>query len=60
MVYNITVANTKTFPLVRIDGFNKDKRMVVAAATNRKENLDPALIRYGFSVIEVQVLDVSI
>ncbi|XP_039773235.1 uncharacterized protein LOC120641254 [Panicum virgatum] len=31
--------------LRQIDGFEQDRRVVVIAATNRKEDLDPALIR---------------
>lgn len=30
---------------LQIDGFEQDKKVVVIAATNRKEDLDPALIR---------------
>jgi ATP-dependent 26S proteasome regulatory subunit len=30
---------------MKIDGFEEDRRVVVIAATNRKEDLDPALIR---------------
>ncbi|OEL20949.1 hypothetical protein BAE44_0018032 [Dichanthelium oligosanthes] len=33
------------FVFVKIDGFEQDRRVVVIAATNRKEDLDPALIR---------------
>jgi AAA+ superfamily predicted ATPase len=33
---------------VKIDGFEQDRRVVVIAATNRKEELDPALIRCSF------------
>lgn len=33
---------------VQIDGFEQDKKVVVIAATNRKQDLDPALIRYVF------------
>lgn len=29
----------------QIDGFEQDKKVVVIAATNRKQDLDPALIR---------------
>lgn len=35
----------KPFPM-QIDGFEQDKKVVVIAATNRKQDLDPALIRY--------------
>jgi len=31
--------------ILQIDGFEQDKKVVVIAATNRKEDLDPALIR---------------
>lgn len=31
---------------LQIDGFEQDKKVVVIAATNRKQDLDPALIRY--------------
>ena len=41
----------KPFPM-QIDGFEQDKKVVVIAATNRKQDLDPALIRYiGFSFL---------
>lgn len=30
---------------LQIDGFEQDKKVVVIAATNRKQDLDPALIR---------------
>lgn len=30
---------------VQIDGFEQDKKVVFIAATNRKQDLDPALIR---------------
>lgn len=32
----------------QIDGFEQDKKVIVIAATNRKQDLDPALIRYVF------------
>ncbi|KAL6990725.1 hypothetical protein U1Q18_008844, partial [Sarracenia purpurea var. burkii] len=32
--------------LRQIDGFEQEKKVVVIAATNRKQDLDPALIRY--------------
>lgn len=35
-----------TLSLLQIDGFEQDKKVVVIAATNRKQDLDPALIRY--------------
>lgn len=31
--------------LLQIDGFEKEKQVIVIAATNRKKDLDPALIR---------------
>lgn len=31
---------------VQIDGFEQDKKVIVIAATNRKQDIDPALIRY--------------
>lgn len=31
---------------MQIDGFEQEKKVVVVAATNRKQDLDPALIRY--------------
>lgn len=34
------------FLWLKIDGFEQEKKIVVIAATNRKEDLDPALIRY--------------
>ncbi|GJN22231.1 hypothetical protein PR202_gb09781 [Eleusine coracana subsp. coracana] len=37
--------------LRQIDGFEQDKRVVVIAATNRKEDLDPALISRFDSII---------
>ncbi|KAG9439893.1 hypothetical protein H6P81_020058 [Aristolochia fimbriata] len=37
--------------LRQIDGFEQDKRVVVVAATNRKEDLDPALISRFDSMI---------
>lgn len=30
---------------LQIDGFEQDKKVVVIAATNRKQDLDPALLR---------------
>lgn len=35
---------------MKIDGFEQDRRVVVIAATNRKEDLDPALIRYSLII----------
>lgn len=35
---------------VKIDGFEQEKRVIVIAATNRKQDLDPALIRYVFFI----------
>nr|CAB3447887.1 unnamed protein product [Digitaria exilis] len=37
--------------LRQIDGFEQDRRVVVIAATNRKEDLDPALIRCIFLLV---------
>ncbi|KAF3771652.1 Spastin [Nymphaea thermarum] len=37
--------------LRQIDGFGQDKRVVVIAATNRKQDLDPALMSRFDSVI---------
>lgn len=31
--------------VMQIDGFEQEKKVVVIAATNRKQDLDPALIR---------------
>lgn len=31
--------------LWQMDGFEQDKRVIVIAATNRKQDLDPALLR---------------
>ena len=42
------VALLKCTPLVQIDGFEQEKKVVVIAATNRKQDLDPALIRYTY------------
>lgn len=39
------LALLSSFSLVQIDGFEQDKKVVVIAATNRKQDLDPALIR---------------
>ncbi|RLM80892.1 protein MSP1 isoform X2 [Panicum miliaceum] len=36
---------------LKIDGFEQDRRVVVIAATNRKEDLDPALISHFDSII---------
>lgn len=36
---------------LQIDGFEQDKKVVVIAATNRKEDLDPALIRWAWMQI---------
>jgi hypothetical protein len=47
-VYGTSLYETKEFSSVKIDGFEQDKRVVVIAATNRKEDLDPALIRCSF------------
>lgn len=30
---------------LQIDGFEQEKKVVVIAATNRKQDLDPALLR---------------
>ena len=37
--------NMDIFFAAQIDGFEQDKKVVVIAATNRKQDLDPALIR---------------
>lgn len=34
---------------MQIDGFEQEKKVVVVAATNRKQDLDPALVRYFYS-----------
>lgn len=34
---------------LKIDGFEQDKKVVVIAATNRKQDLDPALIRLAIN-----------
>lgn len=36
---------------VQIDGFEQEKKVVVVAATNRKQDLDPALLRYLSSLV---------
>lgn len=41
----IAVLPVNCFPFLQIDGFEQDKKVVVIAATNRKQDLDPALIR---------------
>lgn len=40
--------------ILQIDGFEQDKKVVVIAATNRKEDLDPALIRRASIQITVK------
>lgn len=42
--------NENVLFLLQIDGFEQDKKVVVIAATNRKQDLDPALIRYEDAV----------
>jgi hypothetical protein len=46
--YSTSFYHTKYVCFVKIDGFEQDRRVVVIAATNRKEDLDPALIRCSF------------
>jgi len=41
--------------LAEMDGFNKSEGVVVLGATNKKDNLDPALLRPGRFDVEVQV-----
>jgi len=41
--------------LAEMDGFNKSEGVVVLGATNKRENLDPALLRPGRFDVEVQV-----
>jgi cell division protease FtsH len=41
--------------LVQMDGFQTDRRVVVVAATNRVDTLDPALLRPGRFARQVQV-----
>jgi hypothetical protein len=48
LLYGTSLYETKEFSSVKIDGFEQDKHVVVIAATNRKEDLDPALIRCSF------------
>ncbi|KAJ4761422.1 P-loop containing nucleoside triphosphate hydrolases superfamily protein [Rhynchospora pubera] len=43
--------------LRQIDGFEQEKRVVVIAATNRKEDLDPALISRFDSIINFDLPD---
>ncbi|XP_078174782.1 P-loop containing nucleoside triphosphate hydrolases superfamily protein isoform X2 [Carex rostrata] len=43
--------------LRQIDGFEQEKRVVVIAATNRKEDLDPALISRFDSIINFNLPD---
>lgn len=31
--------------LMQIDGYEQDKKLIVVGATNRKQDLDPALLR---------------
>lgn len=44
--YDIEWAFDMLWLFLQIDGFEQDKKVVVIAATNRKQDLDPALIRY--------------
>ena len=46
--YSTSFYHTKYVRFLKIDGFEQDRRVVVIAATNRKEDLDPALIRCSF------------
>jgi len=41
--------------LAEMDGFNRSEGVVVLGATNKRENLDPALLRPGRFDVEVQV-----
>lgn len=43
-------------PLVQIDGFEQDKKVVVIAATNRKQDIDPALIRYAIGAFSISYM----
>lgn len=54
-------ANTLNQLLVEMDGFGTDTKVVVLAATNRKDILDPALIRPGRfdRSIEVSLPDIE-
>ncbi|XLT92443.1 hypothetical protein HN873_014118, partial [Arachis hypogaea] len=45
--------------ILHIDGFEQDKKVVVIAATNRKEDLDPALISRFDTMIPFGLLDHS-
>jgi len=49
--YNTSFYHTKYVCFVKIDGFEQDRRVVVIAATNRKEDLDPALIRWTLLLV---------
>jgi len=51
--YNTSFYHTKYVCFVKIDGFEQDRRVVVIAATNRKEDLDPALIRCSFLLMRL-------
>lgn len=46
--------------MVQIDGFEQDKKVVVIAATNRKQDLDPALIRYAVALTSLyKIIDLG-
>lgn len=45
-IFSAIVAIDQFYSCYQIDGFEQDKRVVLIAATNRKQDLDPALIRY--------------
>lgn len=46
---------------MQIDGFEQDRKVVVIAATNRKQDLDPALIRYAdlYSFLLLLFIDID-
>ena len=51
--YSTSFYHTKYVRFLKIDGFEQDRRVVVIAATNRKEDLDPALIRCSFLLMRL-------
>jgi hypothetical protein len=44
VLYEVRLSKS-SHSVYQMDGFEQDKRIVVIAATNRKQDLDPALLR---------------